>query len=79
MKVYFYDETTGLFQGEAFADEGLLGEAEGVTTVAPPTCERGFIPIFIPDAGRWDFRRTGADGEHATRRQSIWRMVKPAD
>lgn len=78
MKVYYYDEATGIFQGEEFVDDGMFGEASGVTTIAPPTYARGFISVFIPEDRRWDFRRTGASGKHTPYRQSICHMVKPS-
>ncbi|WP_306533782.1 hypothetical protein [Geobacter sp.] len=53
MKVYFFDCDTGVYQGEGFEDEKLVGRVEGITTVAPPPYCKGEIPVYNCDSNVW--------------------------
>ncbi len=53
MKVYLYDTSSGIYQGEEFvADLSELKDG-GATVMAPPTCDKGFVPRFDEGAEGW--------------------------
>ncbi len=61
MKIYRFDEETGYYLGEDFADEAPLAQGNFIvpadaTMVAPPQVERGQIPVFDAAAQRWEVR-----------------------
>ncbi len=61
MKIYRFDEETGYYLGEDFADEALLTRGNFVvpadaTTVAPPQVKRGQVPVFDAAVQRWEVR-----------------------
>lgn len=53
MKVYFFDCITGVYQGEGFEDETVIGRIEGITTVAPPPYCKGEIPVYNCECSTW--------------------------
>jgi hypothetical protein len=62
MKIYRYSTETGIYLGEDFADNGSIerGDYEipdDATTVPPPEVNRGEIPIFHSETGRWEVQR----------------------
>jgi hypothetical protein len=77
MKVYFYDRESGVYQGEGF--ESGTDLTEGVTISAPPPYERGFVPVFDRDEGRWVLRGNGFAARHPVLREPICRIVKPPE
>lgn len=46
MKIYFYDEDTGIFQGETFEGEKAVNFLAGATSVPPPAYGKGDIPVY---------------------------------
>jgi hypothetical protein len=53
MKVYFFDCVTGVYQGEGFEDEAVIGMVEGVTVVAPPPSCKGEIAVYNCGSNVW--------------------------
>ncbi len=53
MKIYLFDTASGLYEGESFESDDMLEYQEGITTVAPPPYESGYVPIFDTDRQRW--------------------------
>lgn len=57
MKIYRYNQETGVYLGEDFADETLLKGRTVVpsdaTLLAPPTHEPGYVAVFDVRAGQW--------------------------
>jgi hypothetical protein len=65
MKVYYFDSETGIYQGEAFADEAPLERGVYVvppdaTTIAPPPYGKGQTPFFDVKGQRWEIRHVSA-------------------
>jgi len=54
MKAYQFNEDTGLYEGEIFADSATLTYVGGVTTVAPPEYGTGQVPVFDTTAQQWE-------------------------
>lgn len=54
MKVYLFNAENGLYAGETFEDAGMLVEDEGMTTIAPPACSCGQVPVFNRERQRWE-------------------------
>lgn len=54
MKAYQFNEDTGLYEGEIFADSVTLAYVGGVTTVAPPEYGSGQVPVFDTTAQQWE-------------------------
>lgn len=54
MKAYQFNEETGLYEGEIFADSATLAYVAGVTTVAPPEYGTGKVPVFDCAAQQWE-------------------------
>lgn len=54
MKAYQFNEDTGLYEGEIFADSATLAYVNGVTTVAPPEYGTGQVPVFDCAAQQWE-------------------------
>ena len=69
MKVYLFDTTSGVYQGEDFLDPVELAETEGVTGQAPPPHEAGQVPVYNQAHAAWslipaaDLKTNG--GSHA--------------
>lgn len=61
MKIYLFDNETGCYQGEDFADEPLDGSLpaslSGATTVAPPPFGPGEVPVFQALGAGWQISR----------------------
>ncbi|NVN92795.1 MAG: hypothetical protein HXX11_19665 [Desulfuromonadales bacterium] len=56
MKVYLFNTENGLYEGETFVAADMLEDEEGVTTVAPPAHQTGFVPIFEICQQKWILR-----------------------
>jgi hypothetical protein len=61
MKIYRFNDETGVYLGEDFADENPLMRGSyliphDATTMAPPQFERGEAPIFDLQEQRWKVR-----------------------
>ena len=54
MKAYQFNEDTGLYEGEIFADSATLTYVGGVTTVVPPEYGAGQVPVFDTTAQQWE-------------------------
>ena len=57
MRIYFFNQETGVFQGEGFEDEKNLATLEGATTIAPPCYSQGEVPLFDETSRRWTLCR----------------------
>jgi hypothetical protein len=62
MRIYRFNTETGFYLGEDFADRaplkgGAFEIAEDATTISPPEVKRGEVPVFHPDAGKWEVRK----------------------
>lgn len=58
MKIYLFCLETGLYQGEDFTDDNSInlerdGLPAGATSIAPPDCSRGQVPVFLASENRW--------------------------
>ena len=53
MKVYQFNEDTGLYEGEIFADSATLTNMGGVTMIAPPEYPPGQVPVFETTRQQW--------------------------
>jgi hypothetical protein len=61
MKIYLFCPTTGIYQGEDFADPpAMIGMPKelpsGATTIAPPVYGRGETAVFHQSEKRWVVR-----------------------
>lgn len=56
VRVYYFCQETGVYQGEGFEDEDNVGRLTGVTTIAPPSYGKGEAPFFDVSARRWTLR-----------------------
>jgi len=64
MKIYLYDEETGIYQGEDFSDLPSMKGAiavfpAGSTVIAPPVHSRGEVPVFDATVRQWAMRKAG--------------------
>ena len=78
MKVYRYDTECGVYQGEEFVADLSEVEEGGVTAMAPPSFEKGFVPRFDERKGGWIMTPHTCRSERLTQLRSICRVVKPA-
>lgn len=53
MKAYMFNTENGLYEGETFVAADMLEYEVGVTTVAPPAHEAGFVPVFDVHQQMW--------------------------
>jgi|GEM_PF-1399604 len=65
MKIYLFDPETHIYQGEDFADDKPMrpGHPEvfsDATTIPPPSCGRGEVPLFVVAENRWRVVSTAA-------------------
>jgi hypothetical protein len=79
MKVYFYDRESGIYQGEGFEEDHSDLENDGVIDIAPPTYDKGFVPRFDRQAGRWILTPASPRKEPSAHRQPICRIVNPVE
>ena len=61
MKIYLFNQETGVYLGEDFADEAPMRRGEFVippdaTTIAPPPVESGQTPVYDRSEQRWEIR-----------------------
>lgn len=54
MKVYLYDEETGLYEGESFEDSDAYEESAGMTRLPPPPHAPGEVPVFDRGSDSWE-------------------------
>jgi hypothetical protein len=62
MKIYLFNQETGVYLGEDFADEAALRRGAYVippdaTEIAPPPAGRGQLPVFDLVEKRWKVRQ----------------------
>ena len=65
MKIYLFSPETGIYQGEDFADDpplcpGRDALPHSATTIAPPTYQRGEVPVFSISENKWEIRPVSA-------------------
>jgi hypothetical protein len=64
MKIYLYDETTGIYQGEDFLDTaeiaGVCELPENATTLEPPPAAPGLVAVFSRESNRWELKERTA-------------------
>ena len=53
MKAYMYNVISGLYEGERFEDEGRIGKTDGLTNIAPPIPDKGYVPVFNCNSLSW--------------------------
>jgi len=61
MRIYYFDDVTGVFQGEGYADEaawqrGVFTIPPHATTIAPPDCKSGEAPFYDGIMRKWEIR-----------------------
>lgn len=54
MKAYQFNEITGLYEGEIFADGATLVHDGSITTIAPPEYCVGQVPVFDTTVQQWE-------------------------
>jgi len=57
VRVYYFCQETGFYQGESFLRERDLAEVEGVTSIAPPHYGKGEVPIFDVSTQSWTLHK----------------------
>ena len=65
MKIYLFNPETGIYLGEDFADEAPMcrwskAVPTDATTIAPPPCRRGEVPVFSVAENHWEIRPISA-------------------
>ena len=53
MKIYLFDATSGLYEGEDYWEPGEVSEADGATKLAPPKTQPGQLSVYDRTAGAW--------------------------
>ena len=53
MKVYLFDEKSGLYEGEDYWSNDEISTEAGATTVAPPIARSGQVPVYDKAIGSW--------------------------
>jgi hypothetical protein len=53
MKVYLYNEKTGVYEGETFEEADMIQHEKGLTTAPPPDCGHGQVPVFDRQNNSW--------------------------
>lgn len=53
MKVYLFNHENGVYEGETFEEPGMLQYEEGITSIPPPDCEHGQVPVFDRQKNEW--------------------------
>jgi len=53
VKVYMFNTENGLYEGETFVAADMLEYEDGVTTIAPPVHEDGFVAVFDVYRQKW--------------------------
>jgi len=54
MKAYQFNQITGLYEGEIFAESDTVAYMNDVTVVAPPEYGAGQVPVFDTTAQQWE-------------------------
>jgi hypothetical protein len=62
MRIYYFDEETGIYQGADFADEapfkrGVYRIPPDATTISPPPYQKGHAPFFNLKTQQWEIRQ----------------------
>lgn len=58
MKVYLFDVTSGVYQGEDFLEPSEICVSEGVTCQSPPEQLPGYTPVYDQSADAWSLLPT---------------------
>ena len=58
MKIYLFNPDSGVYLGEDFSDDLPICQGRGslpahATTIAPPPCQSGEVPVFRPAENQW--------------------------
>ncbi|MEI6213792.1 MAG: hypothetical protein WCP10_06770 [Desulfuromonadales bacterium] len=53
MKVYLFDVSSGLYEGEDYVEPNEVNVDEGITDIAPPVNISGQLPIYDRSLGNW--------------------------
>ncbi|QEM69528.1 hypothetical protein FO488_16095 [Geobacter sp. FeAm09] len=85
MKVYQYNQETGVYAGELFEEDKMLKYVDGITTIAPPPYGPGQVPVFDPARRAWGvmpaapLRRDPAPalGKQTVDTKGQWAIMKP--
>jgi hypothetical protein len=56
MKVYLFNVTSGLYEGEDYRDAAEMREDDGITSLAPPVYQPGQVPVYDRNRGIWQLR-----------------------
>ncbi len=61
MKIYLFNPENGVYLGEDFADNmslksGRYSIPDDATTIPPPEVQRGEVPVFNRETGKWEVR-----------------------
>ncbi len=60
MKIYLYDEQSGIYQGEDYLDTsevaGICELPENATPIKPPETGTDQVAVFLKVANRWELR-----------------------
>jgi hypothetical protein len=78
MRVFYYDEDNGIFQGEGYEDGHITPDTPGMTTIAPPPREQGMVPVFLRGEWRWIQQQIGRYGTNVAPGTWRCRIIKSA-
>lgn len=54
MKVYLFDNETGVYEGETFLEADKLSNEEGVTAIPPPEYGDGHVVVYDKQRQAWE-------------------------
>jgi len=57
VRVYYFSQETGVYQGEGFLHQIDLVNVDGVTTISPPSYSRGEVPLYDASTRTWVLHR----------------------
>jgi hypothetical protein len=78
MRVFYFDEENGIFQGQGYEDGHIAPDTPGMTTIPPPPHEQGMVPVFVRGEGRWVQRQNGMNGSYGAQREWRCRIIRPS-
>ena len=70
---------SGVYQGEGFKTDLSVMEDGGVTALAPPLFDKGFVSVFDRHKEHWTLKRNGIGGANTVHRDPICSIVKPPE
>jgi hypothetical protein len=76
MRVYFFDQESGIYQGECYETAPSVLKEDGVTAIAPPPYEQGSVPIFDVREQCWTLKRNDSGIGPPVRRTPVYRIIK---